>query len=126
MFTDWIPFEISINTVMLAGSCLWSLGLYLVLTSLKNGLIEQLQRWFNFAERSLYTSVEEFERTRPAREAQNTFYAAIFSIIPFLILGGLCNWGIELGLGDSWGISTGILVSISGAIYALGKQDTSS
>ena len=60
MLTDWIPFEISINTVMLAGGCLWSLGLYLVLTSFKNTLIEQLQRWFNFAERSLYTSVEEF------------------------------------------------------------------
>lgn len=125
MLIDWIPFEIPINTVMLAGSCLWSLGLYLTLISLKNNLIEQLQRWFNFAERSLYTSDEEFEKTRPAREAQNTFYASIFSIIPFLILGGLCNWGIEAGLGESWGISTGILMSISGAIYALGKQDSS-
>jgi len=126
MLTDWIPFEISINTVMLAGGCLWSLGLYLVLSSFKNTLIEQLQRWFNFAERSLYTSVEEFERTRPAREAQNSFYASIFSIIPFLVLGALCNWAIEVGLGDSWGISTGILMSISGAIYALGQQDSSS
>lgn len=125
MLIDWIPFEISINTVMLAGSCLWALGLYLILISLKNNLIEQLQRWFNFAERSLYTSDEEFEKTRPAREAQNTFYASIFSIIPFLVLGGFCNWGIEAGLGDSWGISTGILISISGAIYALGKQDGS-
>jgi len=89
-------------------------------------LIEQLQRWFNFAERSLYTSTEEFERTRPAREAQNSFYASIFSIIPFLILGGFCNWVIEVGLGDSWGISTGILMSISGAIYALGQQNSSS
>ncbi|MEB3311820.1 MAG: hypothetical protein VKJ02_16470 [Snowella sp.] len=124
MLIDWIPFEIRINTVMLAGSCLWSLGLYLSLISLKNNLIEQLQRWFNFAERSLYTSEEEFEKTRPAREAQNTFYASIFSIVPFLVLGGLCNWGIEAGLGESWGISTGILMCISGAIYALGKQDS--
>lgn len=124
MFTDWIPFAIQISTVMIAGSCLWSLGLYLALVSWKNWLIEQLQRWFNFAERSLYTSEAEFERTRPAREAQNLFYASLVSILPFLMLGTLCNWAVEWGLGSSWSISTGILAVMIGAVYALGRQNS--
>ncbi|BFM38809.1 hypothetical protein [Synechocystis sp. LKSZ1] len=124
MLTDWIPFAIPISTVMIAGSCLWSLGLYLALVSWKNWLIAQLQRWFNFAERSLYTSEAEFERTRPAREAQNLFYASLVSILPFLVFGSLCNWAVEWGLGSSWSISTGLLASMIGAVYALGRQNS--
>lgn len=124
MLTDWIPFTITINTVMLTSSCLWSLGLYLASVTVKNWLIEQLQRWFNFAERSLYPSEAEFERTRSARESQNLFYASLFSIIPFLVLGGICNWLVEWMLGHNWGISMGLIVAMSGGIYALGRQDS--
>lgn len=124
MLTDWIPFTITIDTVMLTSSCLWSLGLYLASFTIKNWLIEQLQRWFNFAERSLYPSEAEFERTRSARESQNLFYASLFSIIPFLVLGGICNWLVEWMLGHNWGISMGLIVAMSGGIYALGRQDS--
>lgn len=85
--------------------------------------MEQLNRWFNFAERWLYTSAEEFEKTRKSREAQNAFYASICSIVPFLIIGGLCNWGVELSLGSSWAVSVGILACMGCGVYELGRRD---
>lgn len=124
MRIDILPFQFEISTTMLAGSCLWSLALYLALASLRHNIIDLLDRWFNFAERSLYTSQEEFEKTRPARESQNAFYASVFSIIPFLAFGGLCNWGVEWGLGRSWSISMGLLACIACGVYELGRQDS--
>ena len=125
MLIEFLPFELQLDTVMIASTTLWSLALYLALASVREWITEQLNRWFNFAERSLYTSQEEFERTRTARESQNAFYASIFSILPFLVFGGLCNWGIELGLGRNWSISTGILACMACAIYELGRRDGS-
>jgi hypothetical protein len=123
MLSEVLPFQFELDTVAIAGSCLWSLAFYIGFSSLRNWVIEQLDRWFNFAERSLYISSKEFERTRQARESQNAFYASIFSIIPFLVLGGLLNWGVELGLGRSWALSTGILACIICGIYELGRRD---
>ncbi|ACK65457.1 conserved hypothetical protein [Rippkaea orientalis PCC 8801] len=124
MLTDFIPFQFAIDKAMIAGVCLWALALYLGLSSVREWIIEGLNRWFNFAERSLYFSAKEFERTRPMRESQNAFYASIFSIIPFLAIGGLCNWGIELGLGQSWSVSGGMLMCIACGIYELGRRST--
>lgn len=117
------PFSFEINPTAIAGAGLWSLALYLGFASLSEWIIEQLNRWFNFAERSLYTSAEEFERTRPAREMQNAFYASAFSVVPFLVIGGLCNYGVELGLGQSWSISMGMLACIGCGVYELGRRD---
>lgn len=119
---DFFPFLFPLNTTAIAGSCLWSLVLYISLTSVKDWITEQLARWFNFAERSLYTSVEEYEATRQVRESQNAFYASVMSIIPFLIVGTLCNWGIAFSLGNSWSISLGIMTCILSGVYALGKN----
>lgn len=126
MLSEFLRFRIAIEPAMIAGSCLWSLALYLGLTGVRDRVIELLDRWFNFAERSLYTSREEFERTRVARESQNAFYASLFSIFPFLAIGGVCNWGVKLGLGESWTISVGILACIACGVYELGRQDGSS
>jgi len=117
-------FGFTIDTTTIAGICLWALALYLGLTSVRDWTTTQLDRWFNFAERSLYWSAEEFERTRTARESQNAFYASLFSIFPFFGAGFLCNYGIEIGLGRSWAISMGILACISCGIYELGRQST--
>jgi hypothetical protein len=126
MLNEIMPFQIDLDTVAIAGTCLWSLALYLSLSTAKDWFTEQLDRWFNFAERSLYTSVEEFEKTRPARESQNAFYASVFSIIPFLVIGGFCNWGVEIGLGRSWSISMGVLACMACGIYELGRRDSQS
>lgn len=123
MLTEMLPFKFDLSATAIAGASLWSLALYLSFPAIGEWLMQQLQRWFNFAERSLYTSESEFERTRRGREAQNAFYASVFSIIPFLIVGGLCNYGIELSLGQSWAISVGMLACVGCGVYELGRRD---
>ena len=123
MLTDIFPFRIELDTIAIAGATLWSLALYLAFSPLSEWVTKQINRWFNFAERFMYTSETEFEKTRQARESQNAFYASVFSIIPFLIIGALCNWIIELSLGESWGISTGILACMGCGVYELGRRD---
>jgi hypothetical protein len=123
MLTDILPFRVDLDTVAIAGASLWSLALYLGFFPISEWVIEQLNRWFNFAERSLYTSQTEFEKTRKARESQNAFYASLFSILPFLVVGALCNWGVEISLGRSWAVSMGILACIGSGIYELGRRD---
>ena len=98
-------------------------GPLLGLSPLTEWVILQLNRWMNFAERSLYTSEAEFERTREARGAQNAFYASLLSIVPFLIAGGLCNWGVEFSLGTGWAVSMGTIACIGGGVYELGRRD---
>jgi hypothetical protein len=124
MLIEILPFHFELNSATIAGSCLWSLALYLSFASTRDWITEQLNRWFNFAERSLYISTEEFEKTRIARESQNAFYASVFSIIPFLIFGSICNWGVEIGLGNSWSIGMGILACMACGIYELGRRDS--
>ncbi|MGA7937411.1 MAG: hypothetical protein WCA35_27925 [Kovacikia sp.] len=123
MLNELLPFNFELNPVIIAGVGLWSLALYLGLSPASEWVTTQLSRWFNFAERSLYTSAEEFERTRRARESLNGLYASIFSIVPFLLMGGLCDYLIELSLGRSWAVSMGILVCISCGIYELGRRN---
>ncbi|BAY32437.1 hypothetical protein NIES2107_43260 [Nostoc carneum NIES-2107] len=126
MLTELLPFQFELDKIAIAGASLWSLALYLAFSRVSEWVIVQLNRWFNFAEQSLYTSRSEFEKTRKARESQNAFYASLFSIVPFLIVGALVYWGVEISLGRSWGISTGILACISSGIYELGRRDGSS
>lgn len=123
MINEILPFRFDLDTIAIAGATLWSLALYLGFSPLGEWVTKQLNRWFNFAERFMYTSKTEFEKTREARESQNAFYASVFSIIPFLIIGALCNWGIEVSLGRSWSISTGILACMGCGIYELGRRD---
>lgn len=123
MLNEIMPFQVHLDATTIAGASLWSLALYLGFFSVSEWLMHQLQRWFNFAERSLYTSEAEFERTRQGRESQNAFYASIFSIVPFLVIGGLCNYGVELSLGRSWAVSIGVLACMGCGVYELGRRD---
>ncbi len=122
MLIEILPFRFELNATAIAGAGLWSLALYLGCSPVSEWVMEQINRWFNFAERSLYTSQEEFERTRKGREAQNSFYASIFSIVPFFLIGAICNYGVELGLGRSWAISMGMLACVGCGIYELGRR----
>ncbi|ALB40807.1 hypothetical protein AA650_10255 [Anabaena sp. WA102] len=118
---DILPFRFELDTVAIAGACLWALALYVSFSQTRQWVTTQLNRWFNFAERFLYTSQSEFEKTRKARESQNSFYASLFSIFPFLIFGSLSNWVLDISLGNSWGISMGILTCIGAGVYELGR-----
>lgn len=117
-----MPF-LDIDATTLAGAGLWALGLYLGFSPVSDWVMEQLNRWFNYAERSLYLSDEEFERSRRSRESQNAFYASLLSPLPFLGVGALCDYGIEWSLGQSWAISLGMLFCIGAGVYELGRRD---
>lgn len=123
MLGEFLPFTFEIDTIAIAGTALWSLALYLGFSPVTTWVMEQLNRWFNFAERSLYTSDAAFERDRPVREALNSFYASVCSIVPFLFAGALCNSGIEVGLGGSWAISLGMVACMGCGVYELGRRD---
>ncbi len=123
MLNEIFPFRFDLDTTAIAGASLWSLALYLGLSPLSEWVMQQLNRWFNFAERSLYTSQQSFEKTRKGREAQNAFYASVFSIVPFLFMGGLCNYGVQISLGESWAISMGLLACMGCGVYELGRRD---
>lgn len=123
MLNEFLPFSIEIDPVAIAGVSLWSLALYLGLSPISQWVMIQIQRWFNFAERSLYFSAEEFERTRKGREALNAFYASVFSIVPFLLVGGFCQYGVELGLGQDWAVGLGMVSCCGCGIYELGRRD---
>ncbi len=123
MLTEIFPFQFKLDMTLLAGISLWGLALYLGFFPVSEWVMEHLARWMNHAERSLYTSQAEFERNRKASESLNAFYASLLSIVPFLVAGWLCNWGIELGLGRSWTISMGIIACIGSGVYELGRRD---
>ena len=116
------PFDFYIDTTTFAGASLWSLALYLGFSSTGEWVAEQLNRWFNFVAQSLSASEQEFNRTRSRKESQNALYASLFSIVPFLALGLLCNYAVEIGLGRSWAISVGIIACIGCGVYELGRR----
>jgi hypothetical protein len=122
MLIEFVPFRFEISMTSLAGAALWALALYLGFSPVSNWVTVQLNRWFNFAERFLYTSADEFERTRKGRESQNAFLASLLSIVPFLVAGGLTEYSVELSLGHSWGISVGILACVGCGVYELGRR----
>jgi hypothetical protein len=101
---------------------LWALALYLSFAGFRQGVTDGLVRWFDFAERSLYLSQEEFDQSRPARESQNAFWASILGILPFLLLGALCYYGLTVGLGQSWAISFGIMGAMLCGLYELARR----
>lgn len=113
---------LSFDSTTVAGACLWAFALYLGLAALREWVARQLERWLNFAERSLYLSQEEFDRTREARESQNAFYASVLGVLPFLLLGLACNYGVEWSLGRSWAFSFGILACMACGVYDLGRR----
>jgi hypothetical protein len=115
------PFEFSLDATQVAGTSLWSLACYWALSPVNDWFMLRLQQWFNFAERSLYFSQEEFDRTKVGRESQNAFYASMLSIVPFFVMGGLLNYAIEHTLGASWPISLGVIGCMTGGIYELGR-----
>ena len=116
------PLELYLDTTTVAGAALWSLALYLGFSSTSEWVTEQLNRWLNFVERTLSASDTEFNRSRRRKDSQNALYASLFSTVPFLASGLLCNYGIEASLGASWAVSVGIIACIGCGVYELGRR----
>lgn len=123
MLSEFLQFQLPIDPSTIAGICLWAFALYIGVAPLREGVTDGLEKWMNWAERSLYFSEEEFEKDREVRELKSAFSASLLSIIPFLIIGIFCNWGVELSLGHSWAISLGVIACAGLGVYELGRLD---
>ncbi|NCO74945.1 MAG: hypothetical protein GW795_12650 [Cyanobacteria bacterium] len=117
---EFFSWEISRSTIV--GSCLWCLALYISFASLRESIIDGLNRGFNYAQNFIFTNEKVFNPTQ--RESQNVFLASLTSIIPFFIIAIICNLVVEIALGKSWLISVGILACIACAVYDLGRRDS--
>ncbi|MBD0334852.1 MAG: hypothetical protein ICV62_05140 [Cyanobacteria bacterium Co-bin13] len=122
MLTTLVSFPIPIDTARIAGVALWSLALYLGFSPISDRVVEQIYRWLNIAG-EVTRSTQTEHRPHPQRDAQYAFVASLLSVLPFLVVGGLLNYGVELGLGRSWAISVGMLACVSCGVYELGRRD---
>lgn len=114
MLIGLLSLGIKLNAASIAGIALWSLALYLGFSPVSESVMEQIDRLLKAIAQRI-TSQPQLEFT--------ALIASLLSVIPFLIVGSLCNFGVELGLGGSWSISTGILACIGGGVYELGRRD---
>lgn len=105
-----------LDSAMLAGIGLWSLALYLGFSPVSDWVMEQFARGLN-------AIAQWFDAVDVRQDGSNALFASLLSILPFLVAGGLCNFGVEIGLGRSWAISMGILACIGGGVYELGRRD---
>jgi len=105
-----------LDSAMLAGIGLWSLALYLGFSPVSDWVMEQFARGLN-------AIAQLFDVVDARQDGSNALFASLLSILPFLVAGGLCNFGVEIGLGRSWAISMGILACIGGGVYELGRRD---
>jgi phytoene dehydrogenase-like protein len=119
MSLRFLDLSLKIDPLIVTGVSLWALTLYLSFARLRQSTMEGLMRWFDFAGRS--QSDADPEKTRLARESQRELWASLLSIVPFLIGGGLCYYGLVVGLGQSWAISFGIMGIIVSGIYELAR-----
>lgn len=111
------------DATTLAGITLWSLSLYLGFSPLSDRVMEQLVDWLDGVERRFDRSTDASSERPASEESMNPLYASLFSIVPFLLVGMVCSFGVELGLGRSWAISMGILACVGAGVYELGRRD---
>lgn len=117
----------AIDAAAIAGGALWALALYWGFSPIANRLLDQLNHWLSQAELPFRSTGSE-----PAPEPSHakgddllTAVASLLSLVPFLVCGGLANYGLGFSLGGSWAISTGLIACMGCGIYELGRQDSS-
>lgn len=92
---------VTFDTATIAGTALWAIALYWGFSPVANRLIDIFEGWLGEAS--------------PA--------ASLFSIVPFLLVGGLTYYSLTLSLGGSWAVSLGVISAIGCGVYELGRRD---
>jgi hypothetical protein len=118
-----LPAHLSLDATTIASASLWSLALYLGFSPIGTWLETSLIHWVMAIGQSRSQNLEAFERHRQDNEAQVAAYANLLIILPFLLVGTLCSYGIDLSLGRSWAVSLGILACMGCGVYELGRRD---
>lgn len=125
LFAALLPIE----TTTLAGVCLWSLALYLSFASLRERVTTQLEQGLQRVVPVRFLGGEKRDNgVKPsgdrviAPDSPIFLYASLLSILPFIAIGFCCNYGVEISLGRSWAVSTGILACMGCGVYELGRR----
>jgi hypothetical protein len=117
-----LPVNGSLDATTIASASLWSLALYLGFSPMVIGLETRLARWIMAAKQSS-TTLNQGDHTQQHNESPIAIYANLLSILPFLLAGILCSYGVDLSLGRSWAMSLGILACVVCGVYELGRRD---
>lgn len=123
MPTAFVLPSFTIDTAGVAGVVLWALALYLGFFPVSDRVVEQIYRWLSWTSAFFQTGQSEGNPSGKLWESWNAFLASLLSVLPFLGVGGLANYGIELSLGRSWAISFGVIACIGCGVYELGRRD---
>jgi len=102
-----------IDTTAIAASCLWAFALYLGGESPREWLTAWLERRLRPIAQGLGCS---------ERAAAHALGASVLGIVPFLMAGALCHWGIVQTLGARWSVAVGLLACVACGIYELGRR----
>jgi hypothetical protein len=116
MLIALVPFLPDLDTARIAGVALWTLALYLGFWPLSDRIVHQLYQW-------LTPDESQNQRLPHSKESQYSLVASLLSVLPFLVGGVLCNYGVELGLGRSWAVSVGVIACVGCGVYELGRRD---
>lgn len=104
----------SFNPVWISGVFLWALAFYLMFSPWVLRLVEALEQqalgWLVSANKQDAFGAAEF-------------YASVMSIVPFVLAGGLCNYLLDMSMGQSWTLSFGIIACMGSGVYELGRRD---
>ncbi len=103
-----------------AGTALWAITGYLVLSS----RVPSLMEWI-YARLSTTTQIGPEPIPEPTPDhGLFSLLAALLSVVPFVGLGALTQYGLGLTLGGSWGVSLGVIAAMVCGIYELGRRDS--
>ena len=109
-----------LNSTIVGGTFLWSLALYISLDEFRDSLIDGLESLL----RKISLGNSQPQNSSELSESSREIFASLISILPFLMGGVLCHWLVEIGFGQGWSVSMGVLVVISCAVYDLGRKDS--
>ena len=103
------------DPVWISGIFLWALALYLMFSPLVLRLVSTLEHqalgWLASSKRQNKSDLAEL-------------YASIFSIVPFVLAGGLCNYLLDISMGRSWTLSFGLIACMVSGVYEIGRRDS--
>lgn len=104
----------NVDPVWISGIFLWALALYLMFSPFALRLVGALEQqaigWLTSANKQDASGAAEL-------------YASVMSIVPFVLAGGLCNYFLDMSLGQSWTLSFGIIACMGSGVYELGRRD---
>jgi formate/nitrite transporter FocA (FNT family) len=117
--------SMQVDPVMVAGIGMWAMTLYFSLSGLRHRITESLESGLVKLSKPVFPSTEPTAK-RVEESVSLMFWASILGILPFVGLGMVCYFGFAWALGESWGVSFGLMGVLASGVYALGRSSSES